>query len=49
MNNRGLDLDRISWKMKNFFLEKTTGLVFGQLSQKIFDLFIRKAYEPKKY
>ena len=40
---------RISWKMKNFFLEKTTGLVFGQLSQKIFDSFIRKAYETKKY
>ena len=40
---------RISWKMANFFLEKTTGLVFGQLSQKIFDSFIRKAYETKKY
>ena len=40
---------RINWKMANFFLEKTTGLVFGQLSQKIFDSFIRKAYETKKY
>ena len=40
---------RISWKMANFFLEKTTGLIFGQLSQKTFDSFIRKAYETKKY
>ena len=40
---------RISWEMANFFFEKTTGFVFGQLSQKIFDSFIRKAYETKKY
>ena len=40
---------RISWKMANFFLEKTTGLVFGQISQNIFDSFIRKAYETKEY
>ena len=38
---------KLSWTMANFILEKTTGVLFGQLSQKIFDSFIRKAYEIK--
>tara|TARA_Y100000589_G_scaffold231005_1_gene218410 strand:+ start:716 stop:1153 length:438 start_codon:yes stop_codon:yes gene_type:complete len=40
---------RISWQMANFILEKTTGVIFNQLSQKIFDSFVRKAYETRRY
>ena len=36
---------RMNWTMANFILEKTTGVLFGQLSQKIFDSFIQEAYE----
>ena len=45
--NSRIELD-LHWKMKSFLLEKTLGLVFEQIAQKIFESFVRKAYERKR-
>ena len=46
-NNSRIELD-LHWKMKSFLLEKTLGLVFEKIAQKIFESFVRKAYERKR-
>ena len=46
-NNSRIELD-LHWKMKSFLLEKTLCLVFEKIAQKIFESFVRKAYERKR-